>query len=279
MIHSKISGIVLTYNSQETLPEIISALQKQSYPLEEIIVVDDGSIDKSQSIAKCSDCRVLANSTNRGRGYSRNLGLINSVSDLVLYCDSSNLIPSDFAQKAIRHFDDPLVSAVFGRIQNDKRLDDPFSRWRGRHLFREHLPYRQDVHEVGSLMTYSVVMRKKAVEQVGNFNKKLIKCEDIDLGRKLLENGFKILSDPSLCAYSIRRETMSSLSLRFNRWFSNDKEVSFRLLPTFWSTIRSCYKIYIWDDLKARDLGSMLISLLLPFWLATIGLFTPGKLK
>ena len=275
----KISGVVPTYNSEETLGENIAALQRQSVPLDEIIVIDDGSTDQSSAIASGWNCHLLKNSTNRGRGYSRNLGIKSSISDLVLFCDSSNVIPPDFAETAIRHFKDPLVSAVFGRIRNDKRLKDRFSRWRGRHLFREHLPHRTDVHRVNCLITYAVVLRKNAVEEVGNFDAKLAKCEDIDLGKKLTERGFKILSDPALCAYSIRRETMGSICVRFNRWFSNDTDVSFRLLPTFWHTLRSCYRIYVWEDLKSKDFGSLIISLLLPFWLTTIGLLAPSKLN
>jgi len=278
-LNFKISGVVPTYNSEDTLEECIIALQRQTLPLDEIMVVDDGSKDQSSAIASSWNCRVLKNSSNRGRGYARNIAIKSSISDLVLFCDSSNVIPLDFTETAIRHFKDPLVSAVFGRIKNDKRLKDRFSRWRGRHLFREDLPHRTDVHKVNCLITYAVVLRKNAVEEVGNFDPNLAKCEDIDLGKKLINRGFKILSDPALCTYSTRRETMDSLCIRFHRWYSNDTDASFRLFPTFWHTLRSCYRIFVWDDLRSKDFGSLGISLLLPFWLTIIGLLVPNKLN
>ena len=258
---------------------VILSLQSQKIPLKEIVVIDDGSEDKTSEIANNNNCYLVKNSSNLGRGYSRNLGVKNSTSEFILFCDSSNLIRHDFTEKAILHFEDPLVSAVFGRIKNEKSLNDRYSRWRGRHLFREHLPQRKDVHPVNCLITYAVVLRKDAIEAVGNFNEGLKKCEDIDLGKRLSNQGFKILSDPSLCAYSIRRETMFSLCLRFNRWFSNDSEKSFRVFPTFWNTLRSCYGIYAKEDLKSRDFGSFIISLIMPFWLTAIGLFSPRKLN
>lgn len=274
-----ISGIIPTYNAESTLKEVIIALKAQTVSLGEIIVVDDGSNDMSAEIASDCDCKLIKNPIIQGRGSARNIGVKNTNAELILFCDSSNLIPPDFAEKAVRHFKDPRVSAVFGRIKNDIRLKDPYSRWRAKHLFREHHTYRNDVHEVKCLITYAVILRRNAIEKVGNFDERLKKCEDIDLGKKLTAMGFKIVSDPSLCAYSIRRETMFSLCLRFNRWFSSDSESSFRVIPTFWNTLRSCYWIYAKEDLKSRDFGTLAISLLMPFWLTAIGFFTPNKLN
>ena len=274
-----ISGIIPAYNAESTLKEVIIALKTQTVSLGEIIVIDDGSNDRTAAIASNCDCQLIKNSIVQGRGSARNIGVKNTDAELILFCDSSNLIAPDFVEKAIYHFKDPLISAVFGRIKNDKTLKDPYSRWRAKHLFREHLPHRNDVHEVKCLITYAAILRKNAIEKVGNFDERLKKCEDIDLGKKLTAKGFKIVSDPSLCAYSIRRETMFSLCLRFNRWFSSDSENSFRVIPTFWNTLRSCYRIYAKEDLKSRDFGTLAISLLMPFWLTAIGFFTPNKLN
>lgn len=274
-----VSGIIPAYNAEATLKEVILALKAQTVSLGEIIVVDDGSNDNTGEIASNYDCHLIKNPIAQGRGSARNIGVKNTNAELILFCDSSNLIPPDFVEKAVRHFKDPRVSAVFGRIKNDKRLKDPYSRWRAKHLFREHLPHRNDVHEVKCLITYAVILRRNAIEKVGNFDERLKKCEDIDLGKKLIAKGFKIVSDPSLCAYSIRSETMRSLCLRFNRWFSSDSENSFRIIPTFWNTLRSCYRIYAKEDLKSRDFGTLAISLLMPFWLTAIGFLTPKKLN
>jgi glycosyltransferase involved in cell wall biosynthesis len=247
--------------------------------MREVIVVDDGSSDKSTEIARCQGCKIISTKVSKGRGSARNIGVKNTKTELILFCDSSNLISPEFAEKGVSHFKDPSVSAVFGRIKNDKKLKDPFSRWRAKHLFREYLPHRKDVHEVNCLITYAVILRKNAIEEVGNFDERLKKCEDIDLGKRLIARGLKILSDPSLCAYSIRKETMLSLCLRYNRWFSSDTEKSFRIIPTFWNTLRSCYRIYAKEDIKSRDFGALAISLLMPFWLTAIGLLTPNKLN
>ena len=163
-----ITGIVLSYNSEKTLANCLLALKKQTLELKEIIVIDDGSTDKSAEIAIELGARVISNSSNQGRGYSRNLGIKESKSEYILFCDSSNIIPSDFASNALSHFKNVKVSAVFGKILNDSKIQSICNRWRARHLFREHLVYRTEVHDVDCLITYALMLKKSAVLTAGN---------------------------------------------------------------------------------------------------------------
>ena len=68
------------------------------------------------------------------------------------------------------------------------------------------------------------MLDREAVNAVGNFNPYLRQCEDQELGDRLIKHGYKIIADNSLCAYSIRKETISSLFLRYDRWNSDHKE-------------------------------------------------------
>lgn len=272
-----ITGIVPCYNASETLREVITSLYNQKLPLEEIIVVDDGSTDESPSIAKDMKCRVITLEQNFGRGHSRNIGISECKTPFALFCDSTNILPSNFSETAIKHFKSSSLSAVFGRIVNHVEMTDALSRWRGRNLFREHLDHRQDVHEVQCLISYAVLFRKDAVLECGNFDPSLRKCEDQDIGQKLISSGYKIISDPSLVTYSIRKETMTSLCIRFNRWFSDHQE-EFHCWDAFINTLRSSMTIFLKEDLRNKDIQSMIISIFLPFWLLALGLFNKKKL-
>lgn len=276
--NADVTGIVLSYNSEKTLANCLWALKNQSLELEEIIVIDDGSTDRSVKISIESGARVITNSSNRGRGYSRNLGIKESKSEYILFCDSSNIIPSNFASKALKHFDDLSISAVFGRILNDSRIQSICNRWRARHLFREHLDYRTEVHDVDCLITYALMLKKSAVLTAGNFRKDLRMCEDLDLGKKLINNGFRILSDPGLCCYSIRQETIISLCIRYHRWFSYENEV-FDLYRTFVDTFKTSLTICSREDIRAKDFFCLLISISIPFIILILGKLCPYKLR
>ena len=272
-----ITGIVPCFNASETLREVITSLYNQIPPLQEIIVIDDGSTDASSVIAKDMKCRVITLKENFGRGHSRNIGISECRTTYALFCDSTNILPSNFSANAIKHFKNSSIAAVFGRIVNHLKMTDALSRWRGRNLFREHLDHRQDVHEVQCLISYAVLFRKDAVLECGNFDLSLRKCEDQDIGQKLISFGYKIISDPSLVTYSIRRETMTSLCIRFNRWFSDHQE-EFHCWEAFINTLRSSMTIFLKDDLRNMDFQSMIISIFLPFWLLALGLFNKKKL-
>ena len=274
---SSITGIVPCFNSSETLPKVIASLRRQTLPLEEILVIDDGSTDGSYTIAKEMQCRVIRLEQNLGRGNCRNIGISECRTPFALFCDSTNILPPHFSTLAIEHFKEPSISAVFGRIKNHEELLDTLSRWRGRHLFREHLDHRKDMHEVQCLISYAVLFRRDSVLAAGNFDPSLRKCEDQDIGEKLIKTGYKIISDPSLVAYSIRRETMTSLSIRFNRWFSYHQK-NFRRWDTFFNTLRSSIKIFLRDDFREKDFRLMIISLFLPFWLLALSFFRKEKL-
>ena len=85
-------------------------------------MVDDGSTDKSVEIAKRKGCTIISNNISRGRGYARMVGVMNTKTPFLLFCDSTNIIPNDFAEIAINQFCDTSVSACFGRILNEPNL-------------------------------------------------------------------------------------------------------------------------------------------------------------
>ena len=272
-----ITGIIPCFNGSKTLREVIQSLANQDEILHEILVIDDGSVDETSAIAKEMNCRVITLEGNYGRGHSRNIGISECKTPFALFCDCTNVLPSNFATIGLSHFVDNSVAAVFGRINNHHSMKNAYSRWRGRHLFREHMEYRKDIHEVKCLISYATIFRRSAILDAGNFDRSLRKCEDQDIGEKLLRRSYKIISDPDLITYSIRRETMSSVCIRFNRWFSDHKK-EFNCRETFLHTLRTSITIFLREDLKNRDIPSMLISFLLPFWMLALGVFSRKKL-
>ena len=55
------------------------------------------------------------------------LGICESNTPFVLFCDSSNVIDNQFVDKALKNLSEQSVSACFGRIVNHPSLQDPLS--------------------------------------------------------------------------------------------------------------------------------------------------------
>ena len=261
-----ITGIIPCHNAESTLYDSISSLWSQSIPLTEVIVVDDGSSDNSVAIANNLNCRVICVKQSKGRGHARMVGVSESKTPFILFCDSSNIIDSDFAEKALSHFDSPNVSACFGRIKNHENLNSSLTAWCGFHLFKENKPYRIDSHKVHCLITYAVLLKKEHIIAVGNFNPALRQCEDQDMGEKLLKNQYELISDPSLITYSLRKESLKSLYLRYDRWYSDYGQM-IGAYEKFFINFKSSILVLAREDLKNRNFKCLAISLILPFYI------------
>lgn len=260
------------------MPLVIEFIKKQKKKAIEILVVDDCSTDNSNKIANKAGCKLISLEVNAGRGKVRNKGVEECKSPFLLFCDSSNLIDPHFSEKALRHFNDPNVAAVFGRIKNSPNCKGCTSRWRGRHLFKEQAEYTNEPHEVSTLITYAVMLKREAVMKVGNFNTELHQCEDQELGYRLINHGYKIIADNSLCAYSIRKETLSSLFLRYDRWYSDYKENHYNI-SQFWTNLKCTISIYARNDIRCSDFLCAGLSLLMPFWILWTKTFHRDKLS
>jgi glycosyltransferase involved in cell wall biosynthesis len=91
-----ISVVIPCYNGGRYLPETVGSVLAQTAPVDEIIVVDDGSTDDSLAIAKRlpGPIRVIAQS-NQGESVARNVGIEESRGDWVAFLDADDLWAAD----------------------------------------------------------------------------------------------------------------------------------------------------------------------------------------
>ena len=259
-----ITACIPCFNNAKTLPSVIDSVRSQKYNINEIIVIDDGSSDSSKIIAESKSDKVYANDTNKGRGYTRKKAVESSSGELILFCDATNVLPVDFLNEAVRFFGDPSVAAVSGRINNHSSVNGIIPRWRGRHLFKESESYERESIPVSNLTTYGTLMRRGAIQKVGNFDASLEHSEDQELGKRLIKAGFSLLGIPSLVTYSISHDTLTSVLERYWRW-NGGIEGKMGVLDYF-RAIKASFKPMIQQDLKARDLSCAIISFACPHY-------------
>lgn len=199
-----------------------------------------------------------------GRGFVRKHSIEESTTDLVLFCDASNKLSPSFVEQAIPHFTTPSVAAVSGKIANDPTMLGTVANWRSRQLFKSQFDFGPAAKEASSLTTYGTILRKSAVLKVGNFNPILTHSEDQELGTRLIKAGYKIIGDPNLVIYSIKKDTVFSVLERYWRWYGGiDESLTFN---EYLHAIKASFKPMMQQDLKHYDLGSALISMLCPHY-------------
>lgn len=114
----KLSVIVPVYNEQNTVAEILRRIESVRVPgwSKEIIVVDDGSNDRTKSILKSWEKKVhvIYKGKNEGKGSALSLGFARAKGDIILIQDADlEYSPTDYPV-LLAPFDNPQVDVVYG---------------------------------------------------------------------------------------------------------------------------------------------------------------------
>ncbi|HSY49373.1 MAG TPA: glycosyltransferase family 2 protein [Thermoanaerobaculia bacterium] len=81
-----ISAIIAAYNEEKTIAEVLGVLAKSAL-IDEIIVVSDGSTDRTVEIARSFDLTTIALRENRGKGYAMRVGVEYARHDVLFFVD------------------------------------------------------------------------------------------------------------------------------------------------------------------------------------------------
>lgn len=105
----KVSVIVPVYNSEKYLEQCLYSIINQTYSNIEIIIVDDGSTDKSKNIYSYinnKDCRIkIIKENHKGPSNARNRGIEEATGDYILFVDSDDWIDEKLVEKCINIYE------------------------------------------------------------------------------------------------------------------------------------------------------------------------------
>lgn len=120
-----VSVIVPVYNREELLPNCLASLVAQDYPRLEIIVIDDGSTDRTAEVARRYPVKVISLDENQGAAIARNEGANAATGDYLAFTDSDCVAPPDWVSKMVAVLEEnPGFVGVNGTYDGD--LSDTF---------------------------------------------------------------------------------------------------------------------------------------------------------
>ena len=185
IVDQQISTIVIAYNLERFIGEAVATIQAQSRPVQEIIIVDDGSTDRTPEIVQAlarSDSRIRPLTCERGGpSRARNRGLQASTGGIVAFLDGDDAWPQDKIDRQMARFGDAdrpdIVSGLIQRFQNL----DPVSL----------TPLDPGAGGPGAYVGASL-FRRAVFSAIGPFDESLIYAEDHDLMLRVREVELKI---------------------------------------------------------------------------------------
>lgn len=133
MIDCSISIIIPAYNVEKYLGEALDSIQEQSEYPDEVILIDDGSIDQTLAIANSYNFPFsyhVLSIENNGQGNARNIGVDLATSKYIYYFDSDDILDRCFIEtikNKIRDSEFPDIILFSGKSFNDSEYQG--ERW------------------------------------------------------------------------------------------------------------------------------------------------------
>jgi len=220
---SLVSIIIPCYNAERWVQEAVESCLDQSYPNIEIIVVDDGSTDRSLEILRRYLPHIkLETGPNRGGNCARNRGFALSSGEYVQYLDADDYLQPDKIATQVRFLEQTNADAVYGDFRYRRHLPDA----RFSYLDRVQSSGAQpDI--LASLLSFWVVnggailYRRRAIDRVGGWDETLKAAQDTDFLISVALSGATICYQPG-CNFVYRKYGAVTVSTsNLGRWLQN----------------------------------------------------------
>lgn len=183
------SLIIITLRRPALLRQTLEALRRQTKPIDEVIVIDNGPDAETEAAARSGGARYVPE-PRRGYGCARNRGLAEARGDVLFFLDDDCVAEPDWAE-ILGQVDSDFAggSRVSGRTGLAARLeylstDGP--------VLSPRLPAGSPPH----LSTSNLMFRRAAAERAGAFDEGLAMCEDRDWTARARAAGFRLRFEP-----------------------------------------------------------------------------------
>lgn len=220
----KVTIIIPAYNEEKSIKRTIETALSSEYPKGrlEIIVVDDGSKDKTLEIARKMQSNIVRVYTkiNGGKASALNLGISKAKGEFIVTMDADTFIEKDSLAKLIMPFKEKDVASVTPSIF----LHNPNNFWRliqqleyltGIFL-RKTFAIMNSVHITpGAFSAY----RKSFFDKYGGYDVGNI-TEDLEMALRIQSKGYRIENSPDAIATTLGPGTFMSLMVQRRRWYA-----------------------------------------------------------
>ena len=194
---SSVSVVIPCYNGEAYLARALDSVRRQTRPADEVIVVDDGSTDRSPRIARDAGAAVIVTEMNGGPAAARNRGIREARGELIAFLDADDFWePNHLAELVPLLEREDSVALAFSR---ERRLGD----WEGEHP--RVLPAGKPADAFWPLLRSNfipqmgAVARRDVLLKLGGYREDMRYAEDYDLWLRLARRGPLICTEAVTC--------------------------------------------------------------------------------
>jgi len=279
-----VSLIVPAYNEEEHIADCLEAIQKQDFSGDiEVIVVNDGSSDRTAEIASKYPVKLVNLPENMGKANALNAGIAHSKGDIVIFSDSDSEVGSDSISRLVNCMEaNPDASAVAGNVYIKKANGKGNGKGNMLKCFQM-IEYRVDqglsryLQGLGGNVLVCpgplFAIRREVAEEVMFSNRTVI--EDADFTVELLKNNRKVYHEPQAKVYTNPPRSLKAWIAQRKRWMYGTLQVW--RIHRRWA-IRNPWMLFNYSGFITATVA-LLLLVLLPFLFLSYDSFTLALLR
>jgi len=219
-VNNQVSIYIPAYNAESTIREVIDSILNQSYKFDEIIVVNDSSNDKTvKKIKSFSEIKIINNNTNKGLGFSRNVGIENCKNEIVAGIDADVVLDKFWLETILSYLKKDKIVMCGGNLI-EKLTENKFNLWRS--IYYKQNWGEQELLNPPFLYGCNTIQLKSIWKQIGGYNEELkTNGEDVEYCNRVRSNQDTnvFYSNKALC-YHLQNDNIKTLSKRVWRYHS-----------------------------------------------------------
>ncbi len=214
--------LIPAYNEEKVISRTIESILEASYPDKEIIVIDDGSKDRTYQIAMGYTNRgvKVIHRPNGGKATALNHGLLFARGEIIVIVDADSQITKNTLVELVKPFRDPSVAAVAGNIKVLNRRNfltncQSLEYIASINIYRRALDIFGSVTVVpGALGAY----RREVMQGGGSYDTDTL-VEDFDVTIKALKSGQIVQASTSAVSYTEAPLSVKDFVKQRLRWY------------------------------------------------------------
>ncbi|HEY5162395.1 MAG TPA: glycosyltransferase, partial [Terriglobales bacterium] len=218
-----VAVLIPAFNEEKVIERTVRAALNSDYPHLRVIVIDDGSIDRTLDIARrafAADPRVvILTKPNSGKAAALNYGLEFVTEEIFVGIDADTVIERHAISMLVPHFLDARIGALAGNAKVGNRVN-LWTRWQALEYVTSQNFERRALDLLGAVSVVPGAIgawRTSAVREAGEFHLDTV-AEDADLTMALLQAGYRVEYEDRALAFTEAPINARGLMRQRFRW-------------------------------------------------------------
>jgi cellulose synthase/poly-beta-1,6-N-acetylglucosamine synthase-like glycosyltransferase/spore germination protein YaaH/peptidoglycan/xylan/chitin deacetylase (PgdA/CDA1 family) len=223
----KVAVLIPAYNEEKVIERTVRAALNSNYPNLLVIVIDDGSNDRTLEVAEKAFAAeeaagkvVILGKANGGKAEALNYGIEHiGAAEIFVGIDADTIIAPDAISRLVPHFINPKVGAIAGNAKVGNRVN-LWTRWQALEYITSQNFERRALDVLGAVSVVPGAIgawRVSAVREAGGYHTDTV-AEDADLTMALLRRGYRVEYEDMALAYTEAPTNANGLMRQRFRW-------------------------------------------------------------